>query len=272
MSRRRILKSIHLASTAWFILCVGCILVFALRQAGVRWWIIFSLSGHSALLVFLLISLYLFAVFRGVDSSQKIEVEHPLTSTDYYTVFYIVAPLLGGIAGWLGTVGVNRISQFLLGIALGTFVTTFVVWVIVDPLTGLLEMLLPPGSRKHRAQRLAQAKAERETKQKAHERLLADVLAREESDRHLWQEALKPQAEKLAGLLVASGKIDFEQVEREVVGLGVKAWQMGGVNCMRLLRDMAMAIYRKRNQNEAIVDYISSWWDGIGSWRNVSLG
>jgi len=270
MSRRRILKSIHLAATAWFILSVGCILVLALRQAGVRWWIIFSLSGHSALLVFLLISLYLFAVFRGVDSSQKIELEHPLTSTDYYTVFYIAAPFLGGLAGYLGTIGASRTRQFMLGIALGTFVTTFVVWVIVDPLTGLLEMLLPPASRKHRAQRLARAKAEREARQKAREQLLADVLAREESDRRLWQEALKPQAEKLAGLLTAD-RISFEQVEREAVGLGVKAWQMGGLNCMRLLHDMVMAACRSKNQNEATADYISSWWNGIGSWRALSF-
>ena len=57
MTRHRTLKSIHLANTAWFILCVGYILVFALRQAGVHWWIIFSVSGHSVLTVFLLISL-----------------------------------------------------------------------------------------------------------------------------------------------------------------------------------------------------------------------
>ena len=120
MSERRMLKSIHLASTAWFMLCIGYILVLALRQAGVRWWVIFSLSGHSALIVFLLISLYLFVIFRGVSRSQKIEVEHPLTSTNCYMMFYVVAPLLGGLAGALGMIGENRIGQFLLGIALGT--------------------------------------------------------------------------------------------------------------------------------------------------------
>lgn len=57
MTNHSRLKSIHLAGTAWFILCVGYILVFALRQAGVHWWIIFSVSWHSVLTVFLLISL-----------------------------------------------------------------------------------------------------------------------------------------------------------------------------------------------------------------------
>jgi hypothetical protein len=40
---------------------------------------------------------------------------------------------------------------------------------------------------------------------------------------------------------------------------------------MRQLRDMAIGIYKEQNQNKAIVDYISSWWDGIGRWRSPSL-
>ena len=272
MSGRRALKSIHLVSTLWFILCVGYILALALRQAGVRWWVIFSLSGYSALLFFLLISLYLFAIFRGISSSQKVRIEHPLTSTNYYTVFYVVTPLLGGLAGCLmGMIGASTIGQFLLGIALGTLGATFLVWVIVDPAAGLLEMLLPPASRKHRAQRLARAKALRENRQRDRERLLADVLTKEKSVRQRWQKLLNPKAKKLAGLLTTN-KIDFKQAELEAVDIGVNAWQIGGLGCMRELRDMAMAIARRRNRNKAVVDYIDVWWDGIGSWRNTSLG
>ena len=271
MSGRRALKLIHLAGTLWFILCVGYILVGALRQAGVRWWVIFSLSGYSALLILLLLSLYLFAMFRGISSSQKVQIEHPLTSTSYYTVFYVITPLLGGLAGCLGMIGVSTIGQFLLGIALGTLCATFLVWVIVDPVTGLLEMLLPPASRKHRAQRLARAKALRENRQRDSERLLANVLAKEKSVRHRWQKLLNPKAEKLAGLLTAN-RIDFKQAELEAVDIGVNAWQIGGLSCMRELRDMAMAIARRRNRNKALIDYIDVWWDGIGSWRNTSLG
>jgi hypothetical protein len=270
MTKRRILKLIHLAGTAWFILCIGYILVFALRQAGLHWWVIFSLSGYSALIVFLLISIYLFAIFRGVSPGQNIAIEHPLTSTNYYTLFYITTPFLGGLAGCLGMIGVSTIKQLLLGIALGTLCTTFLVWVIVDPVTALLEMLLPPASRKHRAERLDQAKAEREKRQKDRERLLAEVLAKEDSDRHGWREVLKPHAEKLAELL-ATHRANFRQAEREAVEMGAKAWQIGGLGCMRQLRDMAIDIYREQNQNKAIVDYISSWWDGIGRWRSPSL-
>jgi len=271
VSRRRILKLIHLAGTVWFILCVGYILVFALRQAGFQWWVIFSLSGYSVLIVLLLISLYLFAIFRGAARSQKIEVEHPLTSTDYYTVFYITTPFLGGLAGCLGMMGVSIIKQFLLGVALGTLGTTFLVWVVVDPVTALLEMLLPPASRKHRAERLAKIRAEREKRQKDSERLLAEALAKEESDRCRWQEALKPQAEKLAELLTAN-RANFRQAERKAVDIGVNAWQAGGLGCMRQLRDMAMDLCKKKYQDLMIVDYVSSWWDGIGSWRNQPIG
>ncbi len=270
MTKHRTLKLIHLAGTAWFILCVGYILVFALRQAGVHWWIIFSVSGHSTLLVLLLVSLYSFALFRGVGRSQTIEVEHPLTSTNYYMVFYLVAPILGSLAGCVGMIGVNAMKQFLLGVALGTLGTTFLVWVIVDPVTALLEMLLPAASRKHRAERLAQAKAEREKRQKDREHLIAEVLANEELERLRWREALKPQAEKLAGLLTTNS-INFGQAEREAADIGVKAWQIGGLVCMRQLRDMAIDLRRQKTGNTAVVDYISSWWDGIGNWRTPPL-
>jgi hypothetical protein len=270
MTGHRTLKSIHLASTAWFVLCVGYILVFTLRQAGFHWWIIFSLSGHSTLIVLLLVSLYPFALFRSVGRSQKIEIEHPLTSTNYYMVFYVVIPILGGLAGCVGMIGLSAVKQFLLGVAIGTLVVTFLVWVIVDPVTGLLETLLPASSRKHRAKRLAEAKAEREKKQKDRERFLAEVMAKEESERLCWQKTLKLEAEKLARLMTTN-KIDPEQAEREAVDIGVKAWQIGGLVCMQQLRDMTIDICRQNNQNKAIVDSISSWWDGIGSWRTPSL-
>ncbi len=270
MKRQDALRMAHVTSTVWFILCVGYVFVLALRQAGVQWWVVFSVSGHGALIVVVLVSLYLFAVFRGISSSQKVQVEHPLTSTTYFAAFYVVAPFLGGLAGCLGMIGAYTISRFLLGIALGTLLITSLVWVIVDPAIGLLEMLMP-ASRRHRVQRLAQAKAQREKRQKDSKHLLAQVLAKEESDRHCWHEALKPEAEKLAGLLAAD-RTDLKQAEREAVGIGVSAWQTGGLNCMRELRNMAIAICKQRNQNRAIVDYISFWWDGIGNWRAAPLG
>ena len=269
MAGKRKLASLHFASTAWFILCVGYIGVLALRQAGVRWWILFSLSGHGILIALVLISFYLFAIFRGISSSQKVKAEHPLTSTAQYGFFYVTTPFLGALAGCLGMIGVEAFSRFLLGVTLGTLVTTFFVWVIVDPVVGLLEMLLPV-SRKHYAERQAQIKAEREKRHKDNQRLLADVAAKEEESRHRWHEQLKPQAEKLAALLAAD-KIDIDLAEREAVGIGANAWQVGGLSCMRELRDMALALCKKKHHDRDVVDYIAFWWDGIGSWRSPCL-
>lgn len=271
MFRQKTLKLIHLAGTVWFVVCVGYIFVLGLHQAGVRWWVVFSLSGHGALIVFLLISLYLFAIYRGISSSQKVQIEHPLTGTPYYTMFYCLSPFLGGLAGCLGMIGINTtVGHFLSVVALGTLATTFLVWVIVDPVAGLLETLLPPTSRKHRAERLAAARAQRQERQRERDRMLAEVLAKEDSDVRHWREVLKPQAEKLAGLLTAE-KIDFQNAEHQAAGIGITAWQTGGLACMRTLRDMVIELARQSRPDKDVVDYISVWWDGVGNWHSSSL-
>jgi len=270
MNRRNVLKQVHFASTAWFVLSVGYILVLALRQAGFHWWIIFSLSGYSALIVFLLISLYLFAVYRGVARSEKTEIEHPLTTSIYYSVFYDVSPFLGVLAGGLGVLGVSKVTDYLLVAAYGCFWATFLVWIIVDPAAGLIEML-SSSSREHRRKRLAQAKAMYEEERLAKQCLLAEVQAKEELERVRCGEILRPYAEKLADL-VATVETTGEYGEVEAVGIGVNAWQVGGLNCMRQLHSLAMEICSRKYQNAMIIDYITAWWDGVGSWRSQWLG
>ncbi len=268
MAIRQRIAVIHLAGTIWFILCVSYILIIALLQAGIKWWIVFSLSIHGILLALLLISLYLFALFRGISSTQKLQDEHPVTKTEQYSYFYATTPFLGGLAGLLGIIGAETMNQFVSGIALGTLGTTFLVWVVIDPVLGLLEIFLPE-SRKHYLQRQAELKAARVKRQQEHERLLAEISAQVNSNFNYWQETLKPQAEKLASLL-SSDIADFKQAEQEAAVIGVNAWQMGGLSCMRKLHEMALEL-SKQNNNKDIVDYISSWWDGIGEWRDTSL-
>ncbi len=268
MTRRRALKLIHVVSTVWFMVCVSGILALALHQVGFQWWLVFSLSGHSALVILLLTSVYLFAVFRGVGQAQQIGVEHPLTTTVHYMGFYVAAPLLGGLAGILGMIGVSDPAKFLLGIAMGTLGTTFTVWVVVDPVVGLIEMFLPT-SRRHRAQRLAETEAQRRGRQEKRERLLAEAFAREERCQAQWQSKLRPQAERLAALL-ACDTPDFADAEREAVDIGAEAWRLGGLNCMRQLHDMTIAIHKEKG-HAPTVDYISFWWDGIGDWRKLSF-
>lgn len=271
MTTKRKLKRIHVVSTVWFILCVGCLLAAEVKKVvGLNWWLLFSVSGYSAFLTLLLTSLYLFALFRGVGGTQTIVAEHPLTTTAPYMGFYVAAPLLGGLAGVLGMLGTPDVSTFVLGVARGTLWTTFAVWVILDPAAGLIEMILP-ASRRHRAERLAQAEAERRARAERRERLLTEAFAREEQEKRRWEERLRDEAERLAALLTtdASG---FEQAEKEALDIGASAWRMGGLTCMRQLRDMALTISRDRHGEKQAVDYVSHWWDGIGNWRRPSLG
>jgi hypothetical protein len=233
-----------------------------------QWWVIFSLSGYSALLILLLVSLYLFAVYRGIDRSQKIEIEHPLTSTTYYTMFYDTSPFLGSVAGCLGMIGTSKILELLDGIALGTLAATFLVWIIVDPIIGSLEKLLP-ASRKHRTERLSQAKALRQQQQDEQNLLLEKTLAAEEQNRLQWQQTLQPYSKKLAELLSNEG--NNEQAEKEAMSIGANAWQRGGFNCMQQLYSMAIEQCKKDFQNSININYLSSWWDGIGTWRSSSL-
>lgn len=269
MSAKRILKRIHVASAVWFVLCVGSVFAAELRKVGFNWWLIFSLSGYSVFLILLLTSLYLFALFRGVGGTQHITVEHPLTSTAHYMAFYVAAPLLGGLSGILGMLGTSA-PMFLLGVARGTLAITFVIWVVLDPVAGLIEMVLP-ASRKHRAERRAQAEAERRARAERRERLLAEAFARDEQERRRWELRLQGEAEHLAALL-ATDASGFDQAEKEALDIGASAWRLGGITCMRQLRDMAMNIARDRRGEQQAVDYVSHWWDGIGDWRKPSLG
>jgi hypothetical protein len=265
MSVRRTLKMVHLTGTIWFVVCIGYLSMLIMRQAGFNWWLIFSLSGQSVLLIFLLISLHLFAIFGANAAGQKTAIEHPLTSSGPYLAFYVSAPLLGVLAGAIAMAGETRITQFLSGIALGTLAVTFLTWVIIDPLASMLETLAPT-SRERRLHRLAEANRRREERRRNREELLSRLFAQQEQDRRCWQELLMPDAEKLTVLLTAN-RANFAQAEHQAVGIGVRAWQIGGLDCMRQLHGMALELYKEKYRNLTITDHILNWWDGIGNWR-----
>ena len=161
-------------------------------------------------------------------------------------------------------------TDCVLMVAAGSFWATFLVWVIVDPAAGLVEML-SPSSREHRRKRLAQAKAAKEEERLARERLLAEIEAKQEAERTGWAERLPPYAEKLAALLVNGEDAEGYGGEREAIDIGLKAWQMGGLECMQQLHSMTMDLCKEKYCGAPIVDYIPIWWDGIGSWRSPSL-
>jgi len=266
MKQRNTLKLVHFASTVWFALCAAYISVVALLQAGKSWWFIVSLSGYSTVIVLLLISLYLFAVFRGVARSQKSEVEHPISASFYYLVLYDVSPFLGALAACSGAIMSTKITHYLMMTAIGSLWATFLVWIIIDPMVGLVEMLLP-SSREHRRKRLAQAKAKREREYLANQCLLKQLQTEEKRQWSHWEELLRPYAEKLAASVVRS-ETAGEDGETEAIDIAVKAWQTGGLSCMRQLHYMTMQTYKENYKKPMPIDYISIWWDGIGSWQS----
>lgn len=265
MDKRKTLRLIHLLGTIWLMLCLGFVLESALRQAGFNWWIIFSLSGHSALLIFLLVSLYLFALFGAEGKGRRETIEHPLTSTDFYMAFYVSAPLIGAVASVLAILEMPDISQLLTLVALSTFGATFLTWVVIDPIISLGEILTPVAGA-HRRQRLAAAREQCEQQQEDRKRQVNEVIAKQEQLKNQWKEALRPQAEELAGLLGIS-QTDLKRAEKKAIDIGVSAWRMGGLPCMRQLHDMALGLFGANRQKQAVGDYVMNWWDGIGTWR-----
>lgn len=154
MAIKVMLKRIHLVATVWFVACTTYLVVAGLRQAGFDWWLVLSLSGYSMGLVFFLISFYLFALYRGIGGARRIELEHPVTSNHCYVGFYVSAPLIGGLVAASGTVDAPGMNVPLISVAMGTLKTTFLAWIVIDPLVGTIETLLP-ASRRHRAERIA---------------------------------------------------------------------------------------------------------------------
>jgi len=274
MTQRRFFKAIHFISTIWFVASVAFIIIYKMRQEGYQWWLILSLSGFSAVFTVFLLSVYLVAIFRGAVRSQEPEIEHPLSSMPAYMVLYSISPILGGLAGLLGTIGVEEIdtvNHYISLVFLGTIGATFLFWVIVDPMVAIIETVLPE-CRNHRRQRLAHAKALREQQQKQRIQLLAEMEDQENSLYQNRSKVLARDAEKLAELMIEKNGNHHKNKKSELsaVDIGVRAWQQGGIVCMQQLHDMAVDICKKEYPSD-MVDYITIWWDGIGNWRNPSL-
>jgi hypothetical protein len=257
MEFKKLTKRIHIGGTAWFMLCAAVLLVIALRQAGAGWILIFSLSGFSAVLVLLLVSVYIYAIFRGVVRTMD-PVEHPLTTSSYYVLFYDSSPFLGAIAGLLGSIGQDSFSQVISTVATGTLAMTFMVWIIGDPLMGAIESGLPD-SRRARLRRLAAARAEKARQQQENIELLNRVIQAEQQSLAEWNRLLDPLAEELVEAI--SGPASHPGI---VARIGAEAWRIGGIACMRHLHGKIQG----RLKDKDLFDPIPSWWDGIGTWRN----
>ena len=267
MASNRLLKIIHIASTCWFIAGSVFLIIIALRQAGLGWWFIFSLSGHSGAFIFFLMLVYSFAIFRGVSRSQKIYCEHPLTCSSSYLAFYDIAPFLGGLAGLTAATFTQNLLELMISAATGTLCSTFLVWIIIDPVVSIAEMLLP-SSKKHRKERIIEMKELQRRIQKDNERLMSELTEIESMNKKKRGIELRDKAKDLARL-IAEHNIGCRNVEEQVVEIGGHAWRLGGIECMRQLFEMAKDTYKEQYNDSASINHIGIWWDGIGSWRKA---
>jgi hypothetical protein len=265
---RQGMKNLHLAGTLWFVLSVGFILAEGLRREGYDWGVIFFLAGPYAVTLFVLVSLYLFALFRG--GNQGYAEEHPLTASNHYWVLYMSAPLLGAFTGVLyAAVNEQAINKFVLSIALATFHVTFASWVILDPILASLETFAPRG-RVHRAKRLEKQRAERLEKQANRDALLQVLIQKESENEAIWTQTLTQYVPELCDLL-ETNQSEFKNAERRAAEIAVEAWRLGGLACMQFLHGRTLSMYQERHPDRLVADYIINWWDGIGAWRNPDM-
>jgi hypothetical protein len=263
---RRVHKAIHAAATVWFFVTVAYLVVSALRAAGVGWLVIFSLSGQSAAVLFLFMTVYLFAIFRGASRARSQLSEHPLTGSKQYLEVYSLMPFFGGLVGLVSMLGVTSASEVVAGCALGTLLSTFVLWIVIDPLLGAAELLVP-SCRAACNSRRAKEDAIRKEGQANHERFLKDLEEEDSLRRRQWQQEFAGEMETLAGLVrqaAEGGRVDL----RKAIDVGLHAWQSGGVECMQFLRERANEAVRAGDARGPRYDFLAHWWHGVGGWRH----
>ncbi len=267
MTSQKFLKRIHVCGTLWLLLCAASLLVFSLYQAGFKWWFIFSVSGYSAVLLFFVFTVYLFAVYQGVVRHQT-SAEHPLSTSVYYIFLYDLAPFLGALAGLSSLSSYAPFSSALNTIPEGTLTSTFLLWIVFDPIIGLIETMLPK-SAAYRKQRLSQIREQKQQQREESQRLLLDLEQKEKELFCQWNEQFQPMANEACQLLCLSGSPD-SQIRDRMIELGAIAWRIGGITCMRHFHQLIIQSLNSSAEKPSI-DYTSIWWDGIGTWRKPKI-
>ena len=94
---------------------------------------------------------------------------------------------------------------------------------------------------------------------------LAEAEASHAKKRKIWDKVLAPKAKELAALSITSPSV-LEQSRGRIVDIGVAAWQLGGLGCMRHLHSMAVQTAMQDSRDTTSMDFVSACWDGIGNW------
>ena len=261
--RRHILKTLHLAGTVWFLLCAAYLLMITTWQTGTGWQNILPLPGYSVFIIFAMVCIYLFAVFRNITATRK--QEHPLTSSNQYALLYNISPFLGPIAVVIVATSVSLQTPIVF-IALATLATTFLMWMAIDPLISSVEMLLPQ-SRIHRRQRINKYRNKCRFNKLKRQNMITRIHQQHELQLQSWQQILNDWSDLLCRTL-EDDQLDPDQKRTRVTNIGLDAWKLGGIECMRRLYQLTQI---KHPYLADQTEKISFWWDGIGKWSVTTL-
>lgn len=263
MNTSYVFKRLHILGIVWFLLCIAFLFVFSLYQMGYHWWATFSISTYSAVIVLFLMTVYLFAIYKGVVRNSN-SIEHPLTTSPYYVLLYDLTPFLGSIVGlYVASPGQSALLLFST-VAQGTLFMTFMMWILVDSIADLLESSCPQ-SVKHRKNRLAVMQEQKRLQALEREKTLERIDLHEKQSHLEWTLLFKPYTIEIAGLLCGSLG-NAQAVQRRIVELGALAWRQGGLLAMQFFYAAILQEVREHMTGSS-VDFVALHWDGIGNWR-----
>ncbi len=255
MKNEKVLKYVHFLSMCFFLLSAGYMLSYILMQKTRNSFFV-SLSGLSTLIFGAIVFFYLLAFIKSLTLNNYYKAEHPFTSSIYYMIFYDLSPFIGASGAIIAMSMLKEIDSKMLFISIGTLISSFLVWILLDPLIQVSEMLLP-SSLKYKKKRKKHLKAIK----KAHKNAQLNVLKEiKESEKELKSQRVFQEM----SLKLFEALNDNEPEENEIIDLGLKAWQIGKIQGMQQLFEMTFKNEKDKQIKGKRLSYI---WDGIGSWK-----
>ena len=254
----------HMLVAVQYLFSAAVVVLWTLLQTGLHWSIVFSLSTQGFAVVALAAMIYGFATYRGAVGDRRL-AEHPFTSSVPYRFLYLLVPVLGGLVGALDFWLVVGAWYVVLGLSLGTVLAATVMWLLVDPMAGLIESALPE-SRALRAQRLAKEQERRERRRREKQLILEKILAARKVALEQMRPAIEQHALRLRELLLESAEDPWQRSE-EGANIGLAIWQLGGAPVMKQLYATTAQLCSESAQGD-LVSYLDYWWDGVGEWRH----
>jgi hypothetical protein len=252
----------HVLVTVQYLISAGMVILWVLLQTGLHWYVVFPLSVQTFALVVLGAMIYGFATFRGAVG-DRLAAEHPFTSSTPYRFLYLLLPVFGGALGAVFWVGVGPLHS-PLGLSLGTVVTASAMWLLTDPVVGLVESALPQ-SRRLRNARLAREHERRERRKREKRELLEKLLAERRARLEQLRPYLEQHGRRLQELLLTSVDDPWRGCE-EGAAIGLATWQLGGEPVMRQLYATTAGLCSEPAQSDLLF-YLDHWWNGVGEWR-----